>query len=325
MVLSGCTSSLLVLVVPCAVIVPLRLVVAAAVAVLATSCTRTSASGIPKVPTSAPSAHLPESRRFVAPPPAMLTALPPVNVRLTPALLDDKGWTELFRVPWGPAVQQFGVSDDHGGQAARTGPDGAAPTTRGSWWFTDTNKLRLVEVDARGRYLRQLPVPGPYMDATLLHVFNDGAMWASNGATGQNSLWSDGPVGPARRADARYPDSLVWAGDDGTAAYARGNDGRSYRLTVTPSGPRVARTDWWRTRDGRRFLPRLDLPGHRARLDLPDAPVPVTVELNFTSSGAPLTCRSTPRLEPAMQDRCTCSWLAPTTDRVPPPLRLSLP
>ena len=262
-----------------------RAVLAALAGALVASCTATP--GTPRDGAEPSAGASPGGSTASSPSGTALTAFPPVEVVLTPALRGDGGWKEVFRVPWGPAVQQLGVSDDHDGQAPRLGPDGGAPTGIGTWWFTDTHKLRLVEVDRTGRYLRQLPVPGPHMDATLLHVFDDGRMWASNGATGENSLWADGPDGPARRADASYPDSLVWSGDDGAAAYARGNDGRSYRLAVTPDGPQVTPTDWWRTRDGRRFLPRLDLYARRAFVDLPDAPAPATVELRFTYPGDP--------------------------------------
>ena len=206
-----------------------RAVLAALAGALVASCTATP--GTPRDGADPSEGASPGGSTASSPSGTALTAFPPVEVVLTPALRGNGGWEEVFRVPWGPGVQQLGVSDDHDGQAPRLGPDGGAPTGRGTWWFTDTHKLRLVEVDRTGRYLRQLPVPGPHMDATLLHVFDDGRMWASNGATGENSLWADGPDGPARRADAS--DSLVWSGDDGAAAYARGNDGRSYRLAVT--------------------------------------------------------------------------------------------
>jgi hypothetical protein len=252
---------------------------AAVAAVLVASCTAT-----PSAPRGSDRATA-SARSTASPGATALTVLRPVDVALTPALQDIGEWTELFRVPWGPDTEALGVSDDHDAQASRLGPDGAAPTSRGTWWFTDTHKLRLVEVDQTGRYQRHHPVPGQHMDASLLHVFDDGAMWAPSGRIGRNGVWAADGDGPALRADVVYPDTLGWTDNDGRAAYGRANDGRSYRLHVTADGPEVERVEWWRTRDGRRFLPRLDLGARRATIDLPDAPVPASVELRFSYAG----------------------------------------
>jgi hypothetical protein len=164
-----------------------------------------------------------------------------------------------------------------------------APTRRGTWWFTDTHKLRLVEVDRSGEYLRHLRTPGPHMDASLLHGLDDGAMWAPSGRSGRNGLWTADEEGPALRADLDYPDTLGWTDNDGRAAYGPANDGRSYRLHVTADGPEVESGQWWRTRDGRRFLL---VAGDAYRLNA--------------------TCRPPPPGTPGSREGSTSSWRQPS-------------
>lgn len=184
-------------------------------------------------------------------------------------------WRLQALLPYGEAAHELGVADDHGGAATLRGPEFGAPDRDGNWWLLDSNKRRIARFDAAGRYLDQIPVPGPTMGVQMPFILGGDTLVAtgSRGLIARNER-------VVRYAAPEAQQLRSWTYSDGTSVY--GDDGRSiHTFSVVDGEPVWGVADSLLTPDGRRFGIRVD-PGARSviHVELPDAaPAPVRLEL----------------------------------------------
>jgi hypothetical protein len=160
-----------------------------------------------------------------------------------PARLDQVpgNWSLVLEVPYGPADNQLGVSDDHDGQTEALGPEFAAPRADGSFWILDIHKRRAVLMDRSGTLQQVVEIPGRYVGLQGPFVLGD-TLWASGGGQGGALVVEDGVA-------TRVDDSTFWAYSDGVRLYE--TNGSASLVPAVP--PLIEAVDAFRTPNGVRF------------------------------------------------------------------------
>lgn len=189
-------------------------------------------------------------------------------------------WQLQALLPYGAAVHELGVADDHGGSTTAWGPEFGAPDRDGNWWLLDSNKQRIARFDAAGRYLDQIKIPGRTMGVQLPFILGDDTLVAA-GSRGLIAR-KDRVV---RFAVPEGQQARSWSYSDGTSVFS--DDGRTiHRFTVVDGEPLWHAADSLLTPDGRRFGIRAD-PATRnvIHIELPDAvPAPLRLELTVLAA-----------------------------------------
>ncbi len=205
---------------------------------------------------------------------------------ISPTNRTAPGWTVAFTIPFGEEESQVGnglmesLLDDPTDKADY-GPSLATLDRAGRWWVADGWKSRIARYAADGTYLDAIP-----LEATepleALEVFDDGT------AVGMTADRRWVVVADDRASTVAAGDDLLFAGNDGTTAYAwslfgDGVDAFTVGDRRLPEG-RDAR--WFQTRAGTRYG--IDFAGDdQIVVTLPDTRIRVTLHV-LAETGQPV-------------------------------------
>jgi hypothetical protein len=218
--------------------------------------------------------------------PTTTGTLPPeatVTVLLAPFSEMGPGWTEVF-FPYGEDEEHLGTSIGGDG-GLRFGPENGSQGPDGTWWFFDAANLRLAHFAEDATYLDQVLMPsdllsqGIYFQYQMPQVLDDGSL-AGFGYRGEDSSailrLIDGDV-----SSFMVESDVAWVLTDGTGLYGLSfADGLPYRLDL--GDQTVEQVEWFRARDGSRFMVRVDNSANQVVVELPDVGVTRTLLMRFS-------------------------------------------
>jgi hypothetical protein len=206
------------------------------------------------MPTPEPTTRPPVQR-------ATRTIVLPATSRLTAA------WDLVATIPYGPAREQAGVADTHGGETTPFGPQFVAPGPDRVWWLLDIEKRRIARFTEDGTFIDDVAIPGRFVGLQEPFVLDGRWLLAMGGLRGEDLI---ADKDEARRVD--FPNSTSFAPEpDGTKLPVPTNwfysDGRTLysddfgnvrALTVRDRRPVARSVTSLQTPGGKRFLIRFD-------------------------------------------------------------------
>jgi hypothetical protein len=263
------------------------------VVLLITACSgeATSPTTIPPAPTS--SVTLAETTTTMvdtttttgAPSTTSPAAEQTLAVALYPFSEMGPGWTEQV-FPYGEGEGSLGT--EPGGEGLMFGPDYGTQSPDASWWFLDAAKKRIAHFGGDGDYLDQVLMPqdllvdGIYFQYQLPQALDDGSIVAIGWRAGETTSLLQIENGEA--SAVTFDGAVAWVTTDGAYLYGHDVEGTTpHRLD--PNDPFGEPVDWFRARDGSRYM--VTLNEDEILVELPDAAIPLSRTLRMRYSEDP--------------------------------------